>query len=183
MILQKVSPSASLTIDEPKFGGPLPSAPIGSPSLPMTLANPSTLGTAVLTPGTSATIGGQRIRNSLALLRAEVAFDDDRRAHVRVGVFEHVGEQIVERLRQRVGEDVGTGQERGTEDDREGGEQQPALASQDALQGEFEHRSLTKALHAVEYEVSRRREHLVDDLAVGQEDHPVGVAGGIRDRG
>ena len=116
----------------------------------------------------------------MALFRPEVALDDDRGADVGVGVLEHVGEQIVERLRQRVGEDEHAGQERRAGDDGERGEQQAALASQDALQRELEHGSVPEALHAVEHAVGRRREHLVDDLAIGEEDHPVGVAGGDR---
>ena len=53
LIFQNASPSA--VIDDPKFGGPLPSVPTGLPSLPMTLAKPSTLLAAVFTPGTLAT--------------------------------------------------------------------------------------------------------------------------------
>ena len=53
----------------------------------------------------------RRVRQSLAFLGTKVAFDHNRGTHVRVGAVEHVGEQIVERLGQGVGEDVGAGKE------------------------------------------------------------------------
>ena len=36
--------------------------------------------------------------------------------------------------------------------------------------------SVTEPLHAIEHEIGRRLGHLVDDLAVGEEDDPVRVA-------
>jgi hypothetical protein len=55
LIFQMVSSSEA--IEDPKLGGPLPSLPMGLPSLPMTRAKPSTLLSALFTPGTPATIG------------------------------------------------------------------------------------------------------------------------------
>ena len=82
------------------------------PSLPMTRANPCTCARRCCTPGTAATSAIERVGDALALLGAEVALDDVRRADERVGVFEDVGEQIVERFVDRVAEHEHAAEER-----------------------------------------------------------------------
>ena len=51
--------------------------------------------------------------------------------------------------------------------------------AQDVLDGDLEHvgAPVAELLHAVEDRVGGGLEHLVDDLAVGEEQHPVGVGG------
>ena len=107
-------------------------------------------------------------------------------ADADVGAGVRGGEELVEGRVQRVAEDERPGHERDAEHDREGGQQEPELAGEQALEGDAQHRSgpplagHVEALHPVEHRVGGGVVHLVDDVAVGEEHDPVGVRGGGR---
>ena len=75
-----------------------------------------------------------RNRRRRPLLAAEVEFEERGRAHVGVDVAEHVGEQPVERLVDRVAEDERAREKRRAENDGERGEHESALAGDGHLE-------------------------------------------------
>ena len=98
-------------------------------------------GLGVLDAGHGLDRGDQAPRHLAALVVAEVLLDDVARPRVGVDFGEHVGEEMVEGLLDRVGEHCRAGEERRAEHDRQSGEQQSGLAGQYALQGDLEHLS------------------------------------------
>ena len=114
-------------------------------------------------------------------LVAGVVRDGDRAADQHVGAALLVLEGAGEGRPHGVGEDQGAGHEGDAEQDGDAGRQQPALVRHQAAQGQpgdGAHRSAPRgveALQEVEDALRGRRDHVADDLAVGEEDHAVGV--------
>ena len=80
-----------------------------------------------------------RIGDSPPLFAAEVHLDARRRSDDGVGVVVDVGEEVVERAPNRVGEDQGAREEGDPERHCKSRADQPSLASEDTPQGEREH--------------------------------------------
>ena len=81
----------------------------------------------------------------------------------------------------RVGQHQPGGQEGDADDHRQGGGDQPGQVGPEALERVAEHRAQSPSRrHGVEDRVPGRGHELVDDPAVGQEQHPAGVGGGDR---
>ena len=114
------------------------------------------------------------------------ALEGDRRADLEVEVLADLGEQVVERLAQAVGEDERADDERHADEDRDRDRDQPPEARPDALARDQRSRFDThwawsrQALHPVEHLLGRRARRLVDDASVAEEHDPVGVRGGDR---
>ena len=96
-------------------------------------------------------------------------------AHLEVDVLVDVAEQRVERVVQGVGEDERPGNERHAEHDGQRGEGQAQLVREQPLDGHPPHVRSPSVRMRSSTESARRLGQLVDDVAVGQEDDPVGV--------
>ena len=107
------------------------------------------------------------------------ALDDLLAADDGVGLVVGGGEESIEGLLHRVGEDVGAADHRDADDDGEGGEERADLAAGEPLEGDADHRPLT-ASSVVEDLVGGGRPEVADDVAVGEEQHAVGDRRGVR---
>ena len=123
-------------------------------------------------------LGDRRAVLLVRAARAGVGLERLLGAHDGVDALVRVGEQRVEDVAQRVGEHERPGHERDAEHDGQRRERQPELLGQRPLivtRNTDQPPScfiLSRTASAV------GRSHLVDDLAVGQEHDPVGVARG-----
>ena len=113
-----------------------------------------------------------RLRNGRAV---ELLADLQRRTHGEFGTGRDVLGQAVEAGAKRIGQHEHADDHRHADHHRNGGEREPDLLIEQVLDREAEHRSVAQALHHVEHAVRRRLAQLVDDLAVDEEDDPVGV--------
>ena len=103
------------------------------------------------------------------------SFPDDDGVRARVGV----GEEGVDRLLDRVGEDVRAAHHRHAEHDREHRQRGAELAPSQSLERDPDHRR-AHLLHRGEHLVGARAAELLDHAPVGEEEDPVGDRRGVR---
>ena len=145
----------------------------------MIWAVPKTEPSAVRTPST-ARIRGSRAAGTGWRSASETVFDA---AHLHRDALVGGVEDVVEGPVDGVAEDERADHEPHPEDDRERGEDEPQLARQqvpDRLASDHEGGPLRERLHVIEDRFRRGLLHPVHDAPVGQEQHPVGLAGGRR---
>ena len=135
---------------------------------------PVTEPSAASTPGTARTVASERLGHRVAGGRA-AAPELGHAADLEVDVLVDVAEQRVERVVQRVGEHEGAGNERHAEHDGQRRQGEAELVGQQSLDGDPPHVRLRAVRMRSRTESGVGSGELVDDLAVGQEDDPVGV--------